>query len=331
MRIFALEFFSGGGLLGQPLPPSLAREGDLMLGTLVGELAGIEGVHVIASRDPRLPPLAGCETLYPLPGENPEELFARGVAAADAVWPTAPEGGGTLERLAATVLAAGRTLLGCTPEAVRLAASKLATARALAARGVPVVPTYGVERTVPSIPGHWAVKPDDGAGCEGLERLDDSTQAEGRLRSAAGRLVAQPWIEAEPWSLSLLCAGGRARLLGCNRQRLSWRAGRLHLDALAVNARPPGDPRVHRLGAEVAATIPGLWGYVGVDFLLGAEGPLVLEVNPRLTTSYCALPAALGRNVAEMVLELRRSGELPAQRPWSGKVVELALQPEYAA
>ena len=57
----------------------------------------------------------------------------------------------------------------------------------------------------------------------------------------------------------------------------------------------------------------------------------MLEVNPRLTTSYCALPAALGRNVAEMVLELRRSGELPAQRPWSGKVVELALQPEYAA
>ena len=331
MRIFAFEFFSGGALLDQPLPPSLAREGDLMLGTLVGELAGIEGVHVIASRDPRLPPLAGCETLYPLPGENPEELFVRGVTAADAVWPTAPESGGALGRLGASVTAAGRTLLGCTPDAVRLAASKLATARALAGRGVPVVPTCSAGDPVPSLPGPWVVKPDDGAGGDGLERLDDSTQAEGRLRSAAGRLVAHPWIEAEPWSLSLLCAAGRARLLGCNRQRLSWRAGRLHLDAIAVNARPPGDSRVHRLGAEVAATIPGLWGYVGVDFLLGAEGPLVLEVNPRLTTSYCALPAALGRNVAEMVLELRRSGELPAQRPWSGKVVELALQPEYAA
>jgi predicted ATP-grasp superfamily ATP-dependent carboligase len=331
MRIFAFEFFSGGALLDQPLPPSLAREGDLMLGTLVGELAGIEGVHVIASRDPRLPPLAGCETLYPLPGENPEELFVRGVTAADAVWPTAPESGGALGRLGASVTAAGRTLLGCTPDAVRLAASKLATARALAGRGVPVVPTCSAGDPVPSLPGPWVVKPDDGAGGDGLERLDDSAEAETRLRSASGRLVAQPWIEGEPWSLSLLCAGGRARLLACNRQRLTWRAGRLHLDALAVNARPPADPRVHRLGAEVAAAIPGLWGYVGVDFLFGAEGPLVLEVNPRLTTSYCALPAALGRNVAEMVLELRRSGELPAQRPWSGNVVELALQPEHAA
>lgn len=331
MRIFAFEFFSGGALLGQPLPPSLAREGDLMLGTLVGELAGIEGVHVIASRDPRLPPLAGCETLYPLPGENPEELFVRGMTAADAVWPTAPESGGALERLGASVTAAGRTLLGCTPDAVRLAASKLATARALAGRGVPVVPTCGAGDPVPSLPGPWVVKPDDGAGGDGLEPLDDAAEAETRLRSAAGRLVAQPWIEGEPWSLSLLCAGGRARLLACNRQRFTWRVGRLHLDALAVNARPPADPRVHRLGGEVAAAIPGLWGYVGVDFLIGADGPLVLEVNPRLTTSYCGLPAALGRNVAAKVLDLRRSGELPAQRPWSGTVVELALQPEHAA
>jgi predicted ATP-grasp superfamily ATP-dependent carboligase len=174
------------------------------------------------------------------------------------------------------------------------------------------------------------VKPDDGAGCDGLERLDHHAEAERRIR-AAGRLVAQPWLEGEPWSLSLLCAGGRARLLACNRQRLTWRMGRLQLDALAVNVRPPADPRVHRLGPAIASAIEGLWGYVGVDFLLQPDGPLVLEVNPRLTTSYCGLPNALGRNVAEMVLELQRSGELPASSPWSAKVVELAIEPEYAA
>ena len=167
MRILALEFFSGGGLLGQPLPPSLAREGDLMIGTLVGELTAIEGVQVIASRDPRLPPLAGCETLYPLPGENPEELFVRGVTAADAVWPTAPESGGALGRLGASVTAAGRTLLGCTPDAVRLAASKLATARALAGRGVPVVPTCSAIHGALSAKLRQAnhVIPADSAGC----------------------------------------------------------------------------------------------------------------------------------------------------------------------
>lgn len=330
MRVFAFEFFSGGGLLGQPLPATLAREGDLMLGTLVRELASIDGVHVLASRDPRLPPIPGCEMLLPSPGEGAGELFARGVEWADAVWPTAPEGGATLERLVASVTAAGRTLLTCTPEAIHLASSKLTTSRALAARGIPAVPTFGPSDAIPSLPGPWVVKPDDGAGCDGLERLDDYVEAELRIRSA-GHLVAQPWIEGEPWSLSLLCGGGRARLLACNRQRLTWRTGRLRLDGLAVNARPPADPWVHRLGAEITSAIEGLWGYVGVDFLLRPDGPLVLEVNPRLTTSYCGLPTALGRNVAEMVLELRRSGALPAPMQWSAKVVEVAIEPEYAA
>jgi tyramine---L-glutamate ligase len=330
LRVFAFEFFSGGGLLGQPLPPSVSREGDLMLGTLIAELAGIEGVHVIASRDPRLPPLAGCEALRPLAGETPEALFARGVAGSDAVWPTAPESGRTLERLAAGVSAAGRTLLGCTPEAIRLSASKLATTRALGARGVPVVATYGTNDPIPPLPGPWVLKPDDGAGCDGIERLDGVAHVEGRLRAAGGRLVAQPWVEGEAWSLSLLCAGGRAHLLACNRQRLSWREGRLHLDGLDVNARPPADPRVGMLGAEIADAIPGLWGYVGVDFLMATEGPLVIDVNPRLTTSYCGLPAALSLNVAAMVLELRDGGALPAPALWSGNTVELDLRPVYA-
>jgi tyramine---L-glutamate ligase len=331
VRIFAYEYFSGGGLLGQPLPPTLAREGDLMLGTLVGELAGVEGVHVVASRDPRLPPLPGCETLRPAAGEGPDELFTRGVGTADAVWPTAPEGDQTLERLATIVTASGRSLLGCTPAAVRLSASKLATARALAARGVAVVPTYATGDSLPPLPGPWVVKPDDGAGCDGLERLDDFAAAQVRLRSSGGRLLAQPWVHGEAWSLSLLCAGGGARRLACNRQRLSWRAGGLHLDRLVVNVRPPADPRVGRLDDEVAQAIPGLWGYVGVDFLVGAEGPLVIDVNPRLTTSYCGLAAALRRNVAAMVVELLRTAALPAPTPWSGRVVELDLRPEYAA
>jgi tyramine---L-glutamate ligase len=301
-----------------------------MLTTLVRDLAEA-GVDVIASRDPRLPPLPGCELLHPKPGWGPEDLFAGGVDAADAVWPTAPEGGRTLERLVMAVTSAGRALLGCPPAAVRLAASKRDTARVLAASGIPVVPTYGPGEVLPPHPGAWLVKPDDGAGCEGLERLSERAEAERRLTDGADGLVAQPWVEGEPWSLSLLCAKGRAHLLACNRQRVSLRGRQLQLDGIVVNARPPADPRVRNLGPAVAAAMPELWGYVGVDFLLGVEGPVVLEVNPRLTTSYGGLPTALGRNVAALTLDLLRTGVLPNPAPWSGRAVEIAFRPEYAA
>jgi predicted ATP-grasp superfamily ATP-dependent carboligase len=48
--------------------------------------------------------------------------------------------------------------------------------------------------------------------------------------------------------------------------------------------------------------VPGLWGYCGVDFIETPEGPVVVEINPRLTMSYVGLRDATGINPAELVL-----------------------------
>ena len=54
---------------------------------------------------------------------------------------------------------------------------------------------------------------------------------------------------------------------------------------------------------HIAAAIPGLRGFVGVDFVLGVDGrATVLEVNPRLTSAYVGLSARLGRNLAAEIL-----------------------------
>ena len=327
MRILAFEFFSGGGLAGRPLPESLAREGDLMLATLVGDLAELPGVTLIASRDPRLAPLPSCETLRPRPGEDPFALYVRGLAASDAAWPTAPEGGGILERLCRETGAAGRLLLGCRPDAVHLAASKRATARALRERGIPAVPTFASGEVPGPAAGPWVVKPDDGAGCEDTEIVPDQAAALARLAREPERLVAQPWMEGESLSLSLLCREGTASLLSCNRQRVAIRRGRVSLEAVLVNAVADEEGRYAALGERIAAAIPGLWGYVGVDLVLAPEGPVVLEVNPRLTTSYCGLRTALGVNPAALVLDLLRatgrSLHLPATAPRASAEIRL--------
>ncbi|HUF36735.1 MAG TPA: ATP-grasp domain-containing protein [Gemmatimonadales bacterium] len=332
MRVFAFEFFSGGGLAGHPLPATVAREGDLMLSALVRDLARLPGTTVVASRDPRLPPLPRCETVRPLPGEDPFQLYARGLEGSDAGWPTAPEGAGVLERLTRDTEVAGKVLLGCRPEAVHLAASKHATARVLREHGVPAVPTFAWGETPPPLAGRWVVKPDDGAGCEDTEVFDDRAAALERLAETPGRLVAQPWIEGEPLSLSLLCAGGTARLLSCNRQRIAVRGGRVGLEAVVVNAVADGDGRFASLGERIAAAVPGLWGYVGVDLVLAPEGPVVLEINPRLTTSYCGLRTALGLNPAGLVLGLLRSSDSPIEWPKgaSGAPAEISFESSFA-
>jgi predicted ATP-grasp superfamily ATP-dependent carboligase len=44
-----------------------------------------------------------------------------------------------------------------------------------------------------------------------------------------------------------------------------------------------------------------------VDFIETQAGPIVIEVNPRLTTSYAGLRRAIGVNPAHLVLDLPQS------------------------
>jgi predicted ATP-grasp superfamily ATP-dependent carboligase len=332
VRIFAFEFFSGGGLAGQPLPPTIAHEGDMMLGALLRDLAELTEVEVVAGRDPRLPPVAVSHVINPLPGEDTFALYARGLALADAAWPTAPETGGTLERLGRQTEAAGKTLLGCRPDAVRLAASKRDTANVLRDAGIPMVPTFSHADRLPCLSGSWVTKPDDGAGCEDSQLLPDWAAAGARLAEDPDRLVAQPWIEGEALSLSMLCHPGTARLLSCNRQQVGIEDSRLTLQGVVVNAFPDVNGCLAELASNIAAAIPGLWGYVGVDLILTRHGPVVLEINPRLTTSYCGLRQAVGVNTAAMVLGLLRSGGYAdGSAPRTSTAVEIVLETPHAA
>jgi len=327
VKLFVYEFVTGGGMAGAPLPPGLAHEADLMVQSLLGDLAEIPGVHCLTSRDSRLPPVTGVETLLAAPGEDPFSLYARGLAAADAAWPTAPETGGALERLGRLTLSHGRLLLGSHPDAVRLTASKRATVTALSAAGIRAVPTFGLEDDLPDLPGRWVLKPDDGAGSEDTLLVADWRAARSGLERKGPGFVAQPWIEGDAVSLSLLCGAGEMRLLSCNRQRVRVTGGRVALAGIGVNAEAERAKEFIPLAGRIAEAIPLLWGHVGVDLVAEAGGPVVLEINPRLTTSYCGLRRALGVNPALPVLDLACTGRLrEVPSPGQGTAVELDLE-----
>jgi predicted ATP-grasp superfamily ATP-dependent carboligase len=80
------------------------------------------------------------------------------------------------------------------------------------------------------------------------------------------------------------------------------------------------------LAVGVAEAIPGLWGYAGIDLIETPEQILVLEINPRLTTSFAGLNTALGINVAGLVLQLVQ-GE-PAIQCTAGHPVTVNIEQE---
>ena len=62
---------------------------------------------------------------------------------------------------------------------------------------------------------------------------------------------------------------------------------------------------------QACRVLPGLRGFVGVDLVLGDADVFVVEVNPRLTTAYLGVRAAVDENVAALALAAC-AGKLPA-------------------
>lgn len=316
MHILVCEFVTGGGMPADaPLPAGLAREGDLMLHALIGDLLEVPGVELTVTRDARLPPfpapIRSITTADPCESWSLWEDLARN---ADGVWPIAPETGGVLERFSRMVESAGSRLFNSAADAVAVAASKAATAAVLSAAGLPVVPVWPVGTLGADGPpgaGPWVVKPDDGAGCVDTRLIRDRADWNGWLKGGdRDGFVAQPFQPGTPASLSMLCRDGRGWLLTANRQDVSLTGGAFAYGGGIVGGML-SSPALAGLAQGVAAALPGLFGHAGVDVVAGPDGPSIIEVNPRLTTSYVGLRRATGMNVAAAVLDLARDPPVP--------------------
>lgn len=316
MKVLVYEYVTGGG----PIAPSssLAGEGALMLGALLDDLAEIPGVRPMVMLD-RLAPVVGVrnhttEWLRLAPGEAAQERFLTEIHRVDAVWPIAPETGGVLERLCLAVEAAEKALLTSPSRAVGMTASKLKTVTRLASQGVPVIPTQPCDFKVAT--PHFAypivVKADDGAGCEDSCIIRGAAQWES-LRHGSDMVnpIMQPLVAGESLSLSGLFAHGEARLLSVNRQHIDQQLDRFQLNGCSVNALTDREGQFTEILKRTAAAFPELWGYAGIDLLMNEAGLWVLEINPRLTSSYAGLRSGLGVNPASLVMDLHASGRLP--------------------
>ena len=323
MKVLVFEYITGGGLAGEDMPRSLQAEGDQMLQALVADLLELPDIDITVLRDARLPQVAGC--MENLEIESPADfnhIWPKELTRVDACWVIAPETGAVLEQLCQQVQAAGVHLLNSSAESVALTASKSRTASLLAQNDIPVVDNYPITDHVNS---RWIVKPDNAAGCDNIHFFPDRGSAGNWLSSQSSeqQWILQPWLPGEHLSLSLLCKQGDAIVLSVNRQLLSEIDGQLRLTGCDVNTEAAGND-FEQLAGEIARLIPGLWGYVGVDLLRTDSGPVVIEINPRLTTSYVGLSEAMDINPAGMIMSLLEQ-PLHHSVPYSGKVVKVEI------
>ncbi|MFB3117001.1 MAG: ATP-grasp domain-containing protein [Gammaproteobacteria bacterium] len=317
MRLFICEFITGGGLQDKELPYNLVREGNMMLDALLIDLLDSGFTDIITTRDKRLDPILLPVESVPIKGDI-YHVWQSCMNDADAVWIIAPESDDVLFDLTLMAEQSDCHVLGCSSESVKSASSKLQTSKLLNKNDIPCIETVLFkDETIPESECGWVIKPDDGVGgedcyfCanrEDLKQLKDSISVE--------HFVIQKYLPGIPASLSMICYQGKAQLLACNEQQFCFKNGKGKLTELVVNGMQEQWIQFNKIAQKIAIADTGLFGYIGIDLIVPEDGvgsesvPVVVEINPRLTTSYVGLRQSLSLNPAELILSIWQNGTI---------------------
>ena len=269
----------------------------------------------------RLPPLSfETDLIWVHSSDDFSLMLSDALDSADAFWPIAPETAGTLTVLCRLAGAKGCLLLNSSADAVEKTTSKLASYYHLFNNGIVSVETQPLEEC--NFPCHidMVVKPDDGVGCEQTLLIPSGELPPQDLPAGT---ICQPFVEGTVGSISIIYSRTDVCVLSVNRQHVLVKDKHFSLQVCEVNALPHLIGEATEFAHAIHQVFPELLGYVGVDFILTNSGMSVLEINPRVTTSFVGLEQSISCNPSALVLSAVRGEVLECPR--SDKTVEVHL------
>lgn len=366
MKVLVFEYLSAGDLR-DPSEEKIAVEGEFMLSRLLQDFRDEGGVSTITVLHERVFEKYGSRTdkLFPAgkvfvvsreeqrnkerrnkerrresgigwkeERDTRSEVFARLIPEVDFVLLIAPESNGILAELTDLVERERIGNMGATLEAVRSAGDKWLAYIGLVQNSYPVPssrlfspddPFTGEIFDFPVV-----IKPRLGAGSELLffRNLQELKNTLHGMRDIFGNreLILQQFREGIPASVSAVGNGRETLPLSLNIQSIDRSEGFSYKGG-KVGIRHPLREKVFETVKELPLLFPGLKGYFGVDILLRDEDFDIVEINPRLTSSYLGLSLGSVVSPLKYILDAARGNSLPTFPP-RVKETDFSISPE---
>jgi tyramine---L-glutamate ligase len=338
LKILLYEHVSSGGYVDETIPPSLLSEGFAMLRGLAEDFkaAGHQTTVLLDARIAAFhPPLAADEIVQIGDLGVVDQSIEKIANTIDAAFVVAPEFSHILASIVECLETTGAFSLNCESRGIGEAANKPALAERAYKLGLNFPKTEILSATISAKEAAQQIhgkltfplvaKPVGGAGCNGLSLAQNEGQlgdamAKVNRETASSQVIVQELVSGVPASVSLISTGEEAQPVSLNLQSVTMAAS--NEDSIYVGGAVPLD---HHLKTEAFAaakrlveSFGTLRGYVGVDIVLAKDKAYLIEVNPRLTTSYIGLRKIANFNVADAIAQAVLKGILPKKPTYKG-------------
>jgi predicted ATP-grasp superfamily ATP-dependent carboligase len=118
--------------------------------------------------------------------------------------------------------------------------------------------------------------------------------------------IIQKIINGVPGSISIAADLKNIQILSINKQLINPED--FSYLGSTVNYKFPEQNKLEQLANSIKKTYPNLNGYFGVDFVYNQKGFYLLEINPRITSSFIALSKI--SNPAKVIFDLAKNKKI---------------------
>jgi len=298
-RILLYEYVTGGGLINEAFRSNLYNEAKIMLTSMLKDSEDCSKISYHFFCDHRMN-LSFKSNAIKIEKKNQKKIYnKRLIKSFDYVIPILPESKKTLYSYVKFLNNNNIKSIISTPKTISNISDKWLFYKICINYKIKTIPTY-LDTKI--LKGKVIVKDRFGEGCSYI-KLYRNIKYIINNRYDQNKII-QPYIEGQNLSLSVFFNNNSFYLLSVNKQNIFLNKDNyLKLKSILVNVTISFEEKIYSLIEKIYNAFPGLYGYVGIDILIKNNNIFVVEINPRLTTSFAGIKYTKGINLLDLFLK----------------------------
>ena len=294
-KILIYEHFTGGGLLNEDLSSDLMNDAKLILLSIMTSCDRSYNYDYNYFLDYRLTDYRTDRSIITNESEDLYNLSL--IKKYDYILPILPEIDSNLSNYVKFLEKNNIKKVISDTRTIDICSDKLIFYQYMTKHAIPVIPTYK-SLNFKNRSDKYILKDRLGAGCSYV-RLTKKNELE---EYYSENMIVQPFIDGDHCSLSVFFSNSNFRLLTINKQNIGTTNCMLRLKSLIINVNQNLYLDILPIISNIKKSLPGLFGFVGIDFLLRGREIYIVEINPRLTTSFSGLYETIGCNMIDLLI-----------------------------